>query len=127
MRKFCVILTAALAACAGGPVSIRQAMASCARGAPRVEVLVSGVVARTLGSYSSRSGTHEGFLLSTGGLTVRIENNTTITGPIPLVEGEAVSLQGQYECNDGVIHWTHRDPRLRHIGGFIEAGGKTYR
>jgi hypothetical protein len=127
MRKPLLLLAASLTACAGGPVSIRQAMASCARGASAVEVVAAGTVARTLGSYSSRTGTHEGFLLATGGLTVRIENNTTITGPVPLAKGEAVSLQGQYECNDGVIHWTHHDPRMRHAGGFIEAGGKTYR
>ena len=127
MRKLFWLLPALLAACASGPVSIKQAMANCARGSSAVEVVASGNVARLLGSYRSRTGAHEGFLLATDGLTVRIENNTTITGPIPLSTGEAVSLQGQYECNDGVIHWTHHDPRMRHIGGFIQAGGKTYR
>lgn len=128
MRKLLAVLApAVLAACASGPVTIPQAMANCARGSSAVEVSASGVVARTLGTYQTRTGTHEGFVLSTGGLNVRIENNTTITGPIPLVKGERVSLQGQYECNDGVIHWTHHDPRMRHIGGFIQAGGKTYR
>ena len=59
--------------------------------------------------------------------TIRIEDNVSVTGPIPLSKGELVTLQGQYECNDGVIHWTHHDPRGRHVGGFIEAGGKIYR
>lgn len=127
MRRLFWLLPALLAACASGPVTIKQAMASCARGSSAVEVTASGTVARLLGTYQTRTGTHEGFLLSTNGLTVRIENNTTITGPVPLTKGEAVLLQGQYECNDGVIHWTHRDPRMRHIGGFIQAGGKTYR
>ena len=66
-------------------------------------------------------------MLAGNGLTIRVEDNTTITGQIPLSKGEAVSLQGQYECNDGVIHWTHHDPRGRHFGGFIQAGGKIYR
>ena len=127
MRRLFWLLPALLAACASGPVTIKQAMASCARGSSAVEVTASGTVARLLGTYQTRTGTHEGFLLSTNALTVRIENNTTITGPVPLTKGEAVLLQGQYECNDGVIHWTHRDPRMRHIGGFIQAGGKTYR
>jgi uncharacterized protein DUF3465 len=102
-------------------------MGQCARGAPGVLVTTSGRVARLLGSYTSRTGTHEGFLLQSGALTLRVENNTTITGTIPLSKGEMVSLQGRYECNDGVIHWTHHDPRGRHTGGFIEAGGKIYR
>ena len=127
MRKAFLLLPALLAACASGPVTIKQAMASCARGSSAVEVTASGTVARVLGTYRSRTGMHEGFLLSTNGLTVRIQHNMTITGPVPLTKGEAVSLQGQYECNDGVIHWTHHDPRMRHVGGFIQAGGKTYR
>ena len=60
-------------------------------------------------------------------LTIRIEDNVSITGPIPLAKGEPVTLQGVYECNDGVIHWTHHDPRGRHMGGYIQAGGKIYR
>lgn len=127
VRKLVFLSAAALAACATGPVSVKQAMANCARGASAVEIAAAGTVARTLGTYRSRSGMHEGFVLNTGGLALRVENNTTITGPVPLTKGEAVSLQGQYECNDGVVHWTHHDPRLRHIGGFIQAGGKTYR
>ncbi len=102
-------------------------MGLCARGASAVEVTASGSVARLLGNYSSGTRTHEGFLLHSNAFTIRIEDNTTITGQIPLSKGEAVSLQGQYECNDGVIHWTHHDPRERHPGGFIEAGGKIYR
>lgn len=127
-RSFFFALCACiLSGCASGPVSVEKAMAICARGASAVEVTASGSVARLLGNYTSRTGTHEGFLLTSGDLKIRVENNTTITGHIPLSKGEAVSLQGQYECNDGVIHWTHHDPRGRHIGGFIEAGGKIYR
>ena len=121
------LLAAALTGCASGPVTVEKAMGLCARGSSAVEVIASGQVARLLGSYTSATGTHEGFELHSGALTLRVENNTTITGVIPLSKGEAVSLQGQYECNDGVIHWTHHDPRGHHIGGFIEAGGKIYR
>ncbi len=117
----------ALSGCAGGPVSVEKAMGICARGASAVEVIASGTIARLLGTYNSGSGSHEGFVVRSGALTIRVENNTTITGDIPLSKDEPISLQGQYECNDGVIHWTHHDPRGRHISGFIEAGGKTYR
>lgn len=127
MRNTAALLFLLFAACASPPARIEQAMDMCARGAPAVEVTATGTVARLLGTSITRSGAHEGFLLKTAGMTVRIENNTSITGPIPLTNGERVSLQGQYECNDGVIHWTHRDPRGRHIWGYIEAGGKIYR
>jgi len=127
MHKLVFLSAAVLVGCAGGPVTVSQAMANCARGASGVEVVASGTVSKMLGSYRSRSGTHEGFVLNSSGFALHVEDNTTITGPIPLKIGEPVSLQGQYECNDGVIHWTHHDPRMRHIGGFITAGGKTYR
>ncbi|HEX5274084.1 MAG TPA: DUF3465 domain-containing protein [Candidatus Rubrimentiphilum sp.] len=129
MRRKCTfaLLAAALTGCASGPVTVEKAMSLCARGATAVEVTANGSVAQLVGNASSATATHEGFVLRSGAFAIRVENNTTITGQIPLSRGEAVSLQGQYECNDGVIHWTHHDPRGRHIGGFIEAGGKIYR
>ena len=127
VRKLLPLLVLALTGCAAGPETIQQAMASCARGASSVEVVASGTIATLLGTYSSTTGQHEGFTLRSRAMTLRIEDNVNITGPIPLTKGEPVTLQGQYECNDGVIHWTHRDPRGRHIGGYIEAGGKIYR
>ena len=127
-RRFVfALLAAALAGCASGPVTVEKAMGLCARGATAIEVTADGSVARLLSNSSSPTGTHEGFVLRSNALMIRIEDNTTITGQIPLSKGETVSLQGQYECNDGVIHWTHHDPRGRHISGFIEAGGKIYR
>ena len=59
---------------------------------------------------------------------MRVEANTDFTGPIPLAPGQHVAVKGEYEYypRGGVIHWTHRDPRGRHEGGYIEAGGKTY-
>ncbi len=121
------VVAAALTGCAGGPVTVEKAMGLCARGASAVEVTANGSIARLLGNSSSGTGTHEGFVLHSNTFMIHVEDNTTITGQIPLSKGETVSLQGQYECNDGVIHWTHHDPRGRHMSGFIEAGGKIYR
>ena len=88
---------------------------------------------RVLGTQRS----HEGFLVLVNFAmpnqyehvlrAFRIEDNTDITGPIPLRRGEAIRFQGQFECNDDVIHWTHHDPAGRHIDGYIEADGKSYR
>jgi hypothetical protein len=83
-------------------------------------------VVRVLGIRNSYSGAHEGFLIAAQQRRIKVEDNVDITGPIPLRRGDAVSLLGQYECDDGVIHWTHRDPRGRHIAGYIEVNGQRY-
>jgi hypothetical protein len=98
-----------------------------------VEVTASGSVARVLGSRRGPSGEHEGFLLhlrggAGRGLTVRVEDNEDLTGPIPLHEGSDVVVRGEYiyDRRGGLIHWTHRDPRFRHAAGFVQVDGKTY-
>jgi hypothetical protein len=83
-------------------------------------------VTRVLGIRRSYSGAHEGFLIAANGQRIKIEDNVDITGPIVLRRGDAVSLLGQYECDDGVIHWTHHDPRGRHPAGYIEVNGQRY-
>lgn len=83
-------------------------------------------VTRVLGMRDSRSGEHEGFLIEASGNVYKVEDNADITGPIPLHRGDTVSLLGQFECNDNVIHWTHHDPRGRHPAGYIEVNGTRY-
>lgn len=84
------------------------------------------VVVRVLGERGSRSGVHEGFIIRVGRRTLKVEDNVQITGPVPLRRGDAVSLLGQLECDDEVIHWTHHDPRGRHMGGYVKVNGKLY-
>jgi len=122
----------ACAGCAAGASDLQQAQIACAgdRGSYRhLEVYVPrATVTRVLGFRSTRSGMHEGFLFTAAGSpsNVLVEDNTDITGPIPLHRGQTISLLGQYECSDGVIHWTHRDPAGRHVSGYIEANGQRY-
>ena len=99
----------------------------------RVEVTASGAVARVLGAREGRSGAHLGFLLHLAGsegrgLTVRVEDNLDLTGPIPLSEGEFATVRGEYvyDPRGGLIHYTHRDPRGRHDAGYVQAGGRIY-
>ncbi len=96
-----------------------------------VEVVADGTVTRLLGVQPGRVSPHEGFLLRLASgctLVVRVEANTDFTGPIPLDVGERVLVKGEYEYYPlgGVIHWTHRDPRGRHEGGYIESRGRIY-
>ena len=100
-------------------------------GRSRVEVVADGTVTRVFGVAPGVVSPHEGFLmrLSTGcNVIVRVEANTAFTGSFPIARGDRVTVKGEYEFypRGGVIHWTHRDPRNRHEGGFIEIGGKTY-
>lgn len=98
-----------------------------------VEVVAEGSVARILGIRRGPSGVHEGFLLhlrggAGRGLTVRVEDNIDMTGPVPIAEGAAVRVRGEYiyDPRGGLIHWTHHDNRLRHLPGFVEINGKRY-
>jgi hypothetical protein len=119
-----------LSGCAAAPDNLTQAIATCNSGARYVEIRDSGIVYRILGERGSQSGVHEGFLIRfpyrANGAVTRVEDNVDITGPIPLRRGDQVTLQGQFECNDQVIHWTHHDPRGRHLAGYITVNGKTY-
>ena len=121
----------ALSGCASGSaMSASDAWNACASdrsSSHHVEVYIPrATVTRVLGMRDSRSGEHEGFLIAVSGSVYKVEDNADITGPIPLQRGDTLSLLGQFECNDNVIHWTHRDPRGRHPAGYIEVNGKRY-
>lgn len=123
-----IALATLLASCSAADniAAVANAPAACARGLHHVEVQDTGEVTRILGVLHGRSGAHEGFIVGFGKTSARIEDNIDITGYIPLQRGDRVTLRGQYECNDGVIHWTHHDPSARHIPGFVEVNGKRY-
>jgi hypothetical protein len=123
---------AVLSACAAQRAPDDAAVCS-AYGAGRshVEVVADGTVTRVLGIAPGRVSPHEGFLLRLNSgcrLTVRVEANTDFTGNFALAPGDRAVVKGEYEYYPlgGVIHWTHRDPRGRHEGGYVEAGGRTY-
>jgi hypothetical protein len=121
-----------LSACAATQAPDDPALcAAYSAGRSRVEVVADGRVTRVLGVQAGRVSPHEGFLLrlaSGCSLVVRVEANTDFTGSIPVAPGQNVLVKGEYEYYPlgGVIHWTHRDPRGRHEGGYIETGGHIY-
>lgn len=126
MHRLIVLALLLPSACAVAPGTLDAAVNACNGGAAFAEVRAAGTVMRVLGARESRSGVHEGFFFRSGARALRVEDNAGITGPIPLRPGEPITVQGQYECDDGVIHWTHHDPAGRHTAGFVEAGGRMY-
>ncbi len=132
---FSLLIGCAIAACSTTqPPNDRAVCDAYSAQRSRLEVVADGTVTRILGpSTPLRAGSspHEGFLLrlaSGCSLVVRVEANTDFTGPIPLSQGQRIAVKGEYEYypRGGVVHWTHRDPRGRHEGGYIEAGGQVY-
>ncbi len=127
-------LCCTLAACAApAPESPNDAMVCRAYAARQsnVEVVSEGNVTRLLGTRAGRRSPHQGFLMRlTSGcvLIVRVEANTDFTGSFPLRTGDLVDVKGVYEFYPigGVIHWTHRDPRGIHPGGYVRVGNQIY-
>jgi hypothetical protein len=132
MRAVTLAVATAASACAAAQSPDDSAVcAAYAAGRSKVEVVADGAITRVLGVQPGAISPHQGFLLRLGSgcsLIVRVEANTDFTGPMPLAPGERVVVKGEYEYYPlgGVIHWTHRDPRGRHEGGYIEAGGRSY-
>ena len=129
-------LSVSLAGCMPGPTGGNDngaVYAAWAGHQSHLELVAEGTVARNLGTRRGPSGLHEGFLVhlrggAGHGLTIRVEDNADITGPIPIGEGADVRIRGEYiyDPRGGLIHWTHHDPRLRHEPGFVEINGRKY-
>ena len=73
---------------------------------------------------------HQRFILElASGQTLLISHNIDLAPRINGLEvGDSVRFSGEYEWNEkgGVVHWTHRDPRGRHVAGWVMHNGRTY-
>ena len=94
-----------------------------------VQVEGSGIVVRILADDLD-GDRHQRFILRLDSdLTVLVAHNIDLAPRVPrLNEGDLVRFFGEYEWNDqgGVVHWTHRDPRGRHVAGWLKHEGGTY-
>jgi uncharacterized protein DUF3465 len=100
-----------------------------ANGTSDIQVAGEGTVIRVLADDVNGSP-HQRFIVQLdSGQTLLIAHNIAIAPRINgLEEGDSVRFYGEYAWNEkgGVIHWTHHDPRGRHVAGWITHNGKTY-
>jgi len=89
----------------------------------------SGTVVRVLADDNDGSR-HQRFILKlSSGRTVLIAHNIDLAPRVSSISaGDTVSFFGQFESSaeGGVVHWTHDDPRGRHVDGWLEHGGQRY-
>jgi hypothetical protein len=73
---------------------------------------------------------HQRFIVQlASGQTLLISHNIDIAPRIDALKvGDSVRFNGEYVWNEkgGVIHWTHRDPRRKHVAGWVLHNGQTY-
>ena len=94
-----------------------------------IQVEGSGRVIKILADDTNGSK-HQRFILRlSSGQTLLVAHNIDLAPRISgLSEGDTVRFYGEYEWNSkgGVVHWTHHDPRGRHIDGWLKHNGATY-
>jgi hypothetical protein len=95
----------------------------------QVQVTGTGQVIKILAD-DNQGSRHQRFILSlSNGQTILIAHNIDLAPRInTLSKGDNVEFYGQYEWNNkgGVVHWTHHDPKGRHVGGWLKHKGKVY-
>jgi hypothetical protein len=95
-----------------------------------IQVEGEGTVLRLLPDDLNGSR-HQRFILQlASGQTLLITHNIDIAPRIDGLEvGDSVRFNGEYVWNakGGVIHWTHHDPRGRHVAGWVIHYGRTYK
>ncbi|HKR22041.1 MAG TPA: DUF3465 domain-containing protein [Pyrinomonadaceae bacterium] len=95
-----------------------------------IQVEGEGTVTRILADDLDGSR-HQRFIVQlASGLTVLITHNIDVAPRIDALEvGDSVRFSGEYVWNEkgGLIHWTHHDPRGRHVSGWVVHKEKTYK
>ena len=94
-----------------------------------VQVRGEGVVIRVLPDDNVGSR-HQKFILKlSSGQTLLISHNIDLAPRLDaLKQGDTVEFYGEYEWNSkgGLVHWTHHDPRGKHVGGWLKHSGLLY-
>ena len=99
------------------------------RGTSDIQVEGEGTVIRVLPDDEDGSR-HQRFIVQlASGQTVLISHNIDLAPRVAgLKVGDNVGFNGEYVWNEkgGAIHWTHHDPKGRHVAGWVIHDGKRY-
>ena len=97
------------------------------RNVPQVQG--SGVVTKVL-KDDTKGLKHQKFLLKVSdNITILIAHNIDLAPRVADInEGDVVAYKGEYiyTPKGGTVHWTHKDPRGHHEGGWLKHNGNTY-
>jgi hypothetical protein len=95
-----------------------------------IQVEGEGTVTRLLPDDLNGSR-HQRFIVQlASGQTVLVSHNIDLAPRIDALKaGDSVRFNGEYVWNEkgGVIHWTHHDPRGKHVAGWVIHNGRTYK
>jgi Protein of unknown function (DUF3465) len=95
-----------------------------------IQVEGEGMVVRVLSDDMNGSRHQRLIVQLASGQTLLITHNIDVAPRIDgLEEGDSVRFFGEYVWNakGGLIHWTHHDPRGKHVAGWVIHNGKTYK
>jgi hypothetical protein len=94
-----------------------------------LQVKGAGTVIRIL-KDDHQGSRHQKFILKlSSGQTVLVAHNIDLAPRVNSISnGDVIQFFGEYEWNQkgGVVHWTHRNPDGRHVGGWLKHNAKTY-
>ncbi|WP_368030932.1 DUF3465 domain-containing protein [Arcobacter sp. s6] len=94
-----------------------------------VQVQGIGKVIKVL-KDDTKGSRHQKFLLKlSSNLTVLVAHNIDLSRRVADIKvGDSIEFYGEYEWNNkgGVLHWTHHDPRNKHVGGWLKHNGIIY-
>ncbi len=94
-----------------------------------LQVQGTGLISRIL-TDDLDGDAHQRFIVRLrSGQTLLVAHNIDLAPRVAAITvGDEVAFYGEYEwsAEGGVMHWTHRDPAGRHVGGWIKYKGVTY-
>ncbi len=95
-----------------------------------LQVEGSGVVKAIL-KDDTKGSKHQRIIVDlSSGQSILVVHNIDLAPRVENINrGDIIAFFGEYEWNDkgGVIHWTHHDPRNKHVAGWLKHNGRTYR